>query len=247
MELSTYFRINAANTGQFERTLVIADEGAYVSYLEGCLPPGEQVSTPTGWRNIESLKPGDLVYDHEGAPRRVRASMTRRHKGEMITIRPVSRYNQFSLTSEHPVLAIKREGVRVKRKARRNGWLPEVDTKETAGRRPRVDPRRTTGSRRLRPRAQIAATGEGWLQRPRDRIARLLPRRRQFLPQQGQQATHQSVLLRPSRKRPYRADAVPDRRCDRQAIVPDRAARPQWGWCGLLLPTVRRLVHRTLR
>ena len=39
MELSTYFRINAANTGQFERTLLIADEEAYVSYLEGCTAP----------------------------------------------------------------------------------------------------------------------------------------------------------------------------------------------------------------
>lgn len=39
MELSTYFRINEVNTGQFERTLVIADEGAYVSYLEGCTAP----------------------------------------------------------------------------------------------------------------------------------------------------------------------------------------------------------------
>ena len=39
MELSTYFRINAANTGQFERTLIIADEGSYVSYLEGCTSP----------------------------------------------------------------------------------------------------------------------------------------------------------------------------------------------------------------
>ncbi len=39
MELSTYFRINAAETGQFERTLLIADEGAYVSYLEGCTAP----------------------------------------------------------------------------------------------------------------------------------------------------------------------------------------------------------------
>ena len=39
MELSTYFRINAQNTGQFERTLLIADEGAYLSYLEGCTAP----------------------------------------------------------------------------------------------------------------------------------------------------------------------------------------------------------------
>jgi Fe-S cluster assembly protein SufB len=39
MELSTYFRINAENTGQFERTMIIADEGSYVSYLEGCTAP----------------------------------------------------------------------------------------------------------------------------------------------------------------------------------------------------------------
>ena len=39
MELSTYFRINAADTGQFERTLIVADDDAYVSYLEGCTAP----------------------------------------------------------------------------------------------------------------------------------------------------------------------------------------------------------------
>lgn len=39
MELSTYFRINASETGQFERTLIIAEEGSYVSYLEGCTAP----------------------------------------------------------------------------------------------------------------------------------------------------------------------------------------------------------------
>jgi Fe-S cluster assembly protein SufB len=44
MELSTYFRINAENTGQFERTLIIADKGAYVSYLEGCTAPKREVA-----------------------------------------------------------------------------------------------------------------------------------------------------------------------------------------------------------
>ena len=44
MELSTYFRINAMNTGQFERTLIIADEGAYVSYLEGCTAPKREIA-----------------------------------------------------------------------------------------------------------------------------------------------------------------------------------------------------------
>ena len=44
MELSTYFRINAENTGQFERTLIIADEGSYVSYLEGCTAPQRDIA-----------------------------------------------------------------------------------------------------------------------------------------------------------------------------------------------------------
>jgi Fe-S cluster assembly scaffold protein SufB len=44
MELSTYFRINAENTGQFERTLIIADKGSYVSYLEGCTAPQRDTS-----------------------------------------------------------------------------------------------------------------------------------------------------------------------------------------------------------
>ena len=46
MELSSYFRINARNTGQFERTLIIADDDAYVSYLEGCTAPGWKPELP---------------------------------------------------------------------------------------------------------------------------------------------------------------------------------------------------------
>ncbi len=135
MDLSTYFRINNGDSGQFERTLIIADEGSSVTYLEGCHPAGEQVCTPDGWVNIESLKPGDSVYDSDGNSQKVRAVMVRHHKGEMITIRPVSRYNAFRLTPEHPVLAIKRSDVVVKRQAR-NGWLPEVDTKKLTAAKP---------------------------------------------------------------------------------------------------------------
>src|SRR5216117_1631728 len=46
MELSTYFRINTANTGQFERTLIVAEEGSYVSYLEGCTAPMRDENQP---------------------------------------------------------------------------------------------------------------------------------------------------------------------------------------------------------
>jgi Fe-S cluster assembly protein SufB len=129
MELSTYFRINTQESGQFERTLIVAEEGAYVAYNEGCHPAGEQVLTAEGWRNIEGIKAGDKVYDHNGKLQKVRAAMVRRFKGEMITVRPVSRYNSFQLTPEHPVYAIKRKDVLKPRKPR-NNWLPEVDTQK---------------------------------------------------------------------------------------------------------------------
>ena len=48
MDLSTYFRINERNTGQFERTLIIVDNGAYVSYLEGCSAPARRESAARG-------------------------------------------------------------------------------------------------------------------------------------------------------------------------------------------------------
>ncbi|HET9877119.1 MAG TPA: Fe-S cluster assembly protein SufB, partial [Mycobacterium sp.] len=58
--LQAYFRINTENMGQFERTLIIADEGSYVHYIEGCLPAGELVTTADGdLRPIESIRVGD--------------------------------------------------------------------------------------------------------------------------------------------------------------------------------------------
>jgi len=58
MELSTYFRINTANTGQFERTLIIADDDSYVSYLEGCTAPmRDEKSAPCG--HCGNHRPGE--------------------------------------------------------------------------------------------------------------------------------------------------------------------------------------------
>jgi len=57
MELSTYFRINALNTGQFERTLIVADEGSYVSYLEGCTAPmATRTSFMLQWSSLSHLR-----------------------------------------------------------------------------------------------------------------------------------------------------------------------------------------------
>ena len=65
MELSTYFRINAANTGQFERTLIIADEGSYVSYLEGCTAPDarREPAARGGRRAGRARRRADQVLD----------------------------------------------------------------------------------------------------------------------------------------------------------------------------------------
>ena len=79
VELSTYFRINAADTGQFERTLIVADEGAYVSYLEGCTAPKrstnqlhaavvELVALPG--RDDQVLDRSELVRRRQGRQRR---------------------------------------------------------------------------------------------------------------------------------------------------------------------------------
>ncbi len=126
--LQAYFRINAANMGQFERTLIIVDEGAYVHYVEGCLPAGEQVSLGDKWVNIESVKPKDFVITENGEAGKVKAVMTRNYKGKLVKISPISTYNSFRLTTEHPVLVVKRGDVLKKRKPR-GGWLLETDTK----------------------------------------------------------------------------------------------------------------------
>lgn len=63
MELSTYFRINAANTGQFERTLIVADEGSYVSYLEGCTAPQrDENQLHAAVVEIVALKEAEVKY-----------------------------------------------------------------------------------------------------------------------------------------------------------------------------------------
>lgn len=108
MPLQAYFRINAENIGQFERTLIIAEEGSFVHYVEGCLPPGEKVSTGDRWVNIEALRPGDFVVTETGERRRVRAVMTRYYRGDLVEVVPVSPQNAFRLTPDHPVLAVRR-------------------------------------------------------------------------------------------------------------------------------------------
>ena len=67
MELSTYFRINASETGQFERTLIIADKGSYVSYLEGCTAPMRDENQLHA-ANVELIALDAVSYTHLTLP-----------------------------------------------------------------------------------------------------------------------------------------------------------------------------------
>ncbi|MDR7464331.1 MAG: Fe-S cluster assembly protein SufB [Armatimonadota bacterium] len=137
--LQAYFRINAERMGQFERTLIICEPGSYVHYVEGCLPPGELVSTGDRWVNIESVRPGDTVMDSHGNEAVVKSVRARPFKGNMMTIRPLSPANAFQVTPEHPVMAVKRHDVAVRRRARR-AWRVEVDTSRLIASKPRFVP-----------------------------------------------------------------------------------------------------------
>ena len=135
--LQAYFRINTENMGQFERTLIIADEGSYVHYVEGCLPAGELITTADGdVRPIESIRVGDYVTGHDGRPHRVTAVQMRDLNGELFSFTPMSPANKFSVTAEHPLLVVPRDEVRVMRKER-NGWKAEVNSAKLRSTEPR--------------------------------------------------------------------------------------------------------------
>ncbi len=127
MPLQAYFRINAEKAGQFERTLIIADEGADVTYIEGCLPADELVSRGDTFGRIDEIKTGDSVPTHVGDMHKVKQTFIHPHKGTMLEVLPLSKGNGFKLTGEHPVLCIKRNKVLARRRLRKN-WKPEVSS-----------------------------------------------------------------------------------------------------------------------
>jgi Fe-S cluster assembly protein SufB len=120
--LQAYFRINAKNVGQFERTLIIADKGAKVHYLEGCLPLGEEVLMGDQLAPIETIETGRTVLNSDGQETTVEKTMVRPFDGELINITPVSIGSRFQLTPEHPVLCVPRRKVAVSRRTTRTLW-----------------------------------------------------------------------------------------------------------------------------
>jgi Fe-S cluster assembly protein SufB len=110
MPLQAYFRLNTANLGQFERTLIIVEEGASVHYVEGCFIAGAQVRTRSGEKSIEDIQVGDEVLTHQGRYRRVYNTMNRPYHGDIYNIRFYGDSGrELQVTAEHPLLVAPRE------------------------------------------------------------------------------------------------------------------------------------------
>ncbi|MBS3114490.1 Fe-S cluster assembly protein SufB [Candidatus Woesearchaeota archaeon] len=122
LPLQAYFRINAQNMGQFERTLIIAEPGSSVHYIEGCFTKGAPINTIYGIKKIEDIKEGDIVLTHTGSYKRVYKTQKRKHNGLMCTIEYYGDTRQkIRITNGHPVLAVKRQ----KAEYKNTDWKPE--------------------------------------------------------------------------------------------------------------------------
>ena len=124
MPLQAYFRINTENMGQFERTLIIAEEGSNVHYIEGCHLAGSMVRVRDGEKPIEGIEAGDEVLTHQGRFRRVKEPMRRQRTGPIRHIRFQGEgYRSLAVTPGHPFLVAKRRNVREHNKAFESEWL----------------------------------------------------------------------------------------------------------------------------
>lgn len=110
LPLQAYFRLNTANVGQFERTLIIVDEGASVHYVEGCFLEGANVRTRAGEKPIEQIQVGDEVLTHRGRWQKVYNTMKRPYHGDIYNIRFYGdSKRELQVTAEHPLLIATRE------------------------------------------------------------------------------------------------------------------------------------------
>ena len=128
LPLQAYFRINAQNMGQFERTLIIADEGSSVHYIEGCFTKGTPIKTSLGTKKIEDVKEGDVVLTHTGNYKKVYKTQKRMHNGVLCELRYFGdTRHKIQITGGHPVLAVKRK----KSECKNTEWQPKwIESKD---------------------------------------------------------------------------------------------------------------------
>ncbi len=126
--LQAYFRINAMNMGQFERTLIIADEGSYAHYVEGCFTKGHVVTTATGQKLIEKIAVGDKVLTHTGKFKKVYKVQHRKYTGKLYSLLVWGMPTKtIEVTEEHPFLCARRRLKNDRNKVFTHEWVPAKD------------------------------------------------------------------------------------------------------------------------
>lgn len=131
LPLQSYFRINEEKVGQFERTLIIADEGSKVHYIEGCFTKNVMINTATGQKKIEDICPGDLVMTHRGRLRKVGHIQKRNYRGSLYRISYFGGSTEFvEATDEHPFLAVERKIWNEKNKLWNRKWVKASELKK---------------------------------------------------------------------------------------------------------------------
>src|SRR3989344_3692558 len=113
--LQAYFRINAGGSGQFEHTLIIADEGSELHYIEGCFTKGNIVHTNPDYKPIEEIKQGQKVLTHDGSYKKVKEIYAVPYEGTIKNIKLWGALDTIDVTEDHPFLYVDR-----KRKNERN-------------------------------------------------------------------------------------------------------------------------------
>ncbi len=131
LPLQAYFRLNTANVGQFERTLIIVDEGAQVHYVEGCFLEGAHVRTRNGEKTIEQISIGDEVMTHQGRWRKVYHTQSRPYHGKVYTLRFYGDSGRIlKVTAEHPLLVARRERDAMRNKEFQLTWTRADSVRE---------------------------------------------------------------------------------------------------------------------
>jgi len=125
--LQAYFRMNARKGGQFEHTLIIADENSEVHYIEGCFTAGNIVTTNPDYKQIENIKEGDKVLSHNGKYGYVYNLQKMPYTGAIYKIKVYGdSMREIEATAEHPFLYVDKKSKRDRNKIFEKRWnLPK--------------------------------------------------------------------------------------------------------------------------
>lgn len=130
LPLQAYFRINTNKMGQFERTLIIVDEGAQAHYIEGCFTKGTKILTNPDLKPIEQVQVGDKVLTHNGRYRKVYHTQVRPYTGYLYQIQIWSDPEAIlQVTEEHPFLYVRRTRQGERNRRFKKEWVTPKDFK----------------------------------------------------------------------------------------------------------------------